>query len=142
MVQRLDLSTVTDEPFLAKSGENSKVAEAIHEDLAASQRQMAAELRAETQLWLTEHRHAIGSLDEQLWLTDQRLTGRIDELLAVAGRKLRAVHAVNTGVEASSRALELPTQVTDREPMGSSTQRPEMRMEPRLSPSDVDYYTR
>lgn len=50
------------------------------EELAALQRRLAAEMRAEIRSSLKSEQSAIAAIDEQLWLTDQRLGQRIDEV--------------------------------------------------------------
>jgi len=52
----------------------------LGEDLVAFQEQLIAELRAETKAAFRSEAAAVAALDEQLWLTDQRLGQRIDEL--------------------------------------------------------------
>merc|ERR1712176_1005515 len=44
------------------------------------QQRLMTELRAETSIMLKNEASAVAVLDEQLWLTDQRLGQRIDEL--------------------------------------------------------------
>jgi len=52
----------------------------LGEDLVALQQRLVTELRAETTAALSRESAAIAALDEQLWITDQRLGQRIDEL--------------------------------------------------------------
>ncbi|CAJ1447428.1 unnamed protein product [Effrenium voratum] len=52
----------------------------LSEDVASMQQRLISELRAETTLALSRESAAIAALDEQLWITDQRLGQRIDEL--------------------------------------------------------------
>jgi len=51
------------------------------EELAVLQRKVTVELRAEARTLLKSEQNAIAALDEQLWLTDQRLGQRIDEMV-------------------------------------------------------------
>eukprot|EP00439_Symbiodinium_sp_Y106_P085648 s218_g29.t1 len=52
----------------------------LSEDVVALQQRLVAELRAETTAALNRESAALAALDEQLWITDQRLGQRIDEL--------------------------------------------------------------
>lgn len=52
----------------------------LGKELAALQDQSLAELRAETTAAFRSEAAAVAALDEQLWLTDQRLGQRLDEL--------------------------------------------------------------
>eukprot|EP00930_Biecheleria_cincta_P039661 TRINITY_DN27247_c0_g1_i1.p1 TRINITY_DN27247_c0_g1~~TRINITY_DN27247_c0_g1_i1.p1 ORF type:complete len:894 (+),score=185.94 TRINITY_DN27247_c0_g1_i1:48-2684(+) len=52
----------------------------LEQDVAALQRKGAAELRVEVRTAIRNEAAAVAALDEQLWLTDQRLGGRIDEM--------------------------------------------------------------
>lgn len=65
----------------------------MREELGLLQRRLGAELRAETRALFKTEQNAIAALDEQLWLTDQRLGQRIDELLQAAGRGDRSFSA-------------------------------------------------
>lgn len=53
----------------------------LGEDLATLQQRLVSELRAETIAAISRESAAIASLDEQLWISDQRLSRRIDELV-------------------------------------------------------------
>jgi len=57
--------------------------ESMEQDLTAAQRRSAAELRVEVRTAIRNEAAAVAALDEQLWLTDQRLGQRIDELVHV-----------------------------------------------------------
>jgi len=100
---------------LRKEGDAEAWQNAVRQDLALVQRRISAELRAETQLWLTDQQWAIATLDERLWLTDQRLGRRIDELVLALGRGRQHQQAQ----VADSAALERLTVGT-----------PEMRSQP------------
>lgn len=50
------------------------------EDFAAEQRRSVAELRLESRAGIRSEASSLAALDEQLWLTDERLGRRIDEL--------------------------------------------------------------
>merc|ERR1719478_936288 len=52
----------------------------LQADLVAVAKRLVAELRAETTAAFRSEAAAVAALDEQLWLTDQRLGQRIDEL--------------------------------------------------------------
>jgi len=52
----------------------------LKEELIALQKRLVAELRAETTAAFRSESASVAALDEQLWLTDQRLGQRIDEL--------------------------------------------------------------
>jgi len=73
------------------------------EELASLQRRLGAELRAETRALLKSEQNTLAALDEQLWLTDQRLGQRIDELVQVAGRGER-IAAVAAAAEMAARS--------------------------------------
>lgn len=53
----------------------------LGEDLASLQQRLVSELRAETMAAIGRDSASIASLDEQLWISDQRLSRRIDELV-------------------------------------------------------------
>ncbi|CAE7269673.1 unnamed protein product [Symbiodinium natans] len=52
----------------------------LSEDVVALQQRLVAELRAETTAAINRESAALAALDEQLWITDQRLGQRIDDL--------------------------------------------------------------
>lgn len=74
----------------------------VREEMAQLQRRLGLELRAETRAFLKTEQNAIAALDEQLWLTDQRLGQRIDELVQAAGRGER-IAAVAGAAEQAGR---------------------------------------
>ena len=75
------------------SSEVAEGRERIREELLASQRKLTGEVREARSLF-KEEQNAIAALDEQLWLTDQRLGQRIDEILqAQRGNRLAAAMA-------------------------------------------------
>ncbi|CAE8721132.1 unnamed protein product [Polarella glacialis] len=74
----------------------------IEQDLSALQRRSAAELRVEVRTAIRNEAAAVAALDEQLWLTDQRLGQRIDDLEQAFA---------NPVVPASSPPRERKTQV-------------------------------
>eukprot|EP00927_Polykrikos_kofoidii_P056537 TRINITY_DN50636_c0_g1_i1.p1 TRINITY_DN50636_c0_g1~~TRINITY_DN50636_c0_g1_i1.p1 ORF type:complete len:646 (-),score=121.60 TRINITY_DN50636_c0_g1_i1:103-2040(-) len=83
----------------------------LNEDIAACQQRLFSELRAETTAAFRNEAAAVAALDEQLWLTDQRLGQRIDEIshlhlrdrVATAERRTRDVNSVPTnGLTATS----------------------------------------
>lgn len=59
----------------------------LSDDLVATQQRLVSDLRAETTLALNRESAAIAALDEQLWITDQRLGQRIDDLEQVRVRE-------------------------------------------------------
>jgi len=59
----------------------------LSDDLVAMQQRLVSDLRAETTLALNRESAAIAALDEQLWITDQRLGQRIDDLEQVRVRE-------------------------------------------------------
>jgi len=69
-----------------KQGEDEAWQTTVRKDLALVQRRIFAELRAESQLWLTDQQLAMATLDERISLTDQRLSRRLDELVLTLGR--------------------------------------------------------
>eukprot|EP00930_Biecheleria_cincta_P056971 TRINITY_DN4298_c1_g2_i2.p1 TRINITY_DN4298_c1_g2~~TRINITY_DN4298_c1_g2_i2.p1 ORF type:complete len:561 (-),score=116.13 TRINITY_DN4298_c1_g2_i2:577-2259(-) len=60
------------------------VEERLGEQQASLQQRLAAELRSETTATRNRESAAIAALDEQLWITDQRLGQRIDQLAHAA----------------------------------------------------------
>jgi len=74
----------------------------FREELQTLQKKLGGELRAEARALFKQEQHAIAALDEQLWLTDQRLGQRIDELTQAAGRGER-VAAAAAMAEAAGR---------------------------------------
>ncbi|CAK9020843.1 unnamed protein product, partial [Durusdinium trenchii] len=56
-------------------------------DVAALEQRLISELREEATLALNRESAAIAALDEQLWITDQRLGQRIDELASTRVRE-------------------------------------------------------
>lgn len=62
------------------AGQAQVVEARLEGGLAALQRRLTAELRAEALAAMKTEKSAVTALDEQLWLTDQRLGQRIDEL--------------------------------------------------------------
>jgi len=59
----------------------------LEQDATALQQKGAAELRVEVRTAIRNEAAAVAALDEQLWLTDQRLSHRIDDLEANSSRK-------------------------------------------------------
>merc|ERR1712083_1214214 len=55
---------------------------------------LSAELKVECRASIKQAQNNIMALDEQLWMTDQRLGQRIDEVLKVLGHNERLVAAV------------------------------------------------
>merc|ERR1712232_1338208 len=55
----------------------------LREEFSNSLKKLSAELRSETRALLKSEQNAIAALDEQLWLTDQRLGQRFDELVGI-----------------------------------------------------------
>jgi len=84
----------------------------LREEIASVQRRLGAELRAEARALLKTEQNALAALDEQLWLTDQRLGQRIDELVQAAGRGGERLVAAVTSV-----ATDLPRRLPS-EPRG------------------------
>merc|ERR1712118_433771 len=68
------------------------------QDIAKQQQRLVSELRGEITTAFKSEAAAVAALDEQLWLTDQRLGQRIDELARA--------HCESY---ASSRASAMPT---------------------------------
>lgn len=73
----------------------------FREEVETLQRKLAADIRGEVRALLKTDQNAIAMLDEQLWLTDQRLGQRIDELVQSIGRGGRA-STLATTVETSA----------------------------------------
>lgn len=84
-ITRLDLSTRLEEVQREIFKEMTRQVEAsevrLGEELGGLQQRLISELRAETTAAFRSEAAAVASLDEQIWLTDQRLGQRIDELL-------------------------------------------------------------
>merc|ERR1712217_709630 len=74
----------------------------MEEELTSLQRRSASELRVEVRTAIRNEAAAVAALDEQLWLTDQRLGERIDELMHVHASYARAI-----GTDAQSAKLGL-----------------------------------
>jgi hypothetical protein len=53
----------------------------LREEFGNSLKKMSAELRSDTRALVKSEQNSIAALDEQLWLTDQRLGQRVDELM-------------------------------------------------------------
>eukprot|EP00927_Polykrikos_kofoidii_P046560 TRINITY_DN40762_c0_g1_i1.p1 TRINITY_DN40762_c0_g1~~TRINITY_DN40762_c0_g1_i1.p1 ORF type:complete len:663 (+),score=118.50 TRINITY_DN40762_c0_g1_i1:52-2040(+) len=64
----------------------------IREEFGTHQRKLLAEVRAETRAFMKSEQNSIAALDEQLWLTDQRLGQRLDELVQSAARNDQRVN--------------------------------------------------
>jgi len=81
----------------------------LREEIASVQCRLGAELRAEARALLKTEQNALAALDEQLWLTDQRLGQRIDELVQAAGRGGERLVAAVTSV-ATDPPQRLPSE--------------------------------
>merc|ERR1711879_685381 len=68
---------------LRKQVEDSQ--DRLGEDLASLQRRLVAELRAETVAALQSESDAIARLDKRLWVLDQRVERRLDDLATSGG---------------------------------------------------------
>jgi len=86
---------------------------ATREDLNKQQQRLIAELRAETSTAFRSEAAAVAALDEQLWLTDQRLGQRIDELshshretMSVVERRIGTVLQNRLGRESTKERSE------------------------------------
>merc|ERR1712150_196094 len=75
----------------------------ILEDVANSQRRISAELRGEMKAALKQEQSSVAALDEQLWLTDQRLGQRIDDMTQSCSMRERTL-AANTIAELATAA--------------------------------------
>merc|ERR1711896_65641 len=64
----------------------------VPEELTSLQRRLTSEMRAETRAALKSEQYTIAAIDEQLWLTDQRLGQRIDEIAHAQERTAVLVH--------------------------------------------------
>lgn len=77
---------------------------AVRDDVYKQQQRLISELRTETSAAFRNEAAAVAALDEQLWLTDQRLGQRIDDLMRAqkeaTGTERRAVSLVRHGREA------------------------------------------
>ncbi|CAE8624259.1 unnamed protein product, partial [Polarella glacialis] len=80
----------------------------LREELAALQRRLGAEMTAEARALHKQEQNAIAALDEQLWLTDQRLGQRIDELAQVASRADRTIGVAEVAEDVRSPAPRTP----------------------------------
>lgn len=90
------------------SSEAEGLRSGLQDELASLQRQLGAELRAEARALLKQEQHSIAALDEQLWLTDQRLGQRIDELVQAQASNRAAVMAAASEAAAYSSAPHTP----------------------------------
>lgn len=86
----------------------------FREELQTLQKKLGGELRAEARALFKQEQHAIAALDEQLWLTDQRLGQRIDELVQAAGRGERMAAAASMAEASNGRSTSW---VTARSPV-------------------------
>merc|ERR1712048_31072 len=97
--------------------------ERLGSGFATMQQQLMADLRAETATLLRNEASAVAVLDEQLWVTDQRLGQRIDDLAQVHLRERKettigvqkgvpALHADE--LDSTSMSLELDKEIKRR----------------------------
>jgi len=63
----------------------------LADDLLARHHKLVSELRAETTAAFRSEAAAVAALDEQLWLTDQRLCQRIDQLTCVQRENITVI---------------------------------------------------
>lgn len=80
----------------------------LREEFGSSLKKLSAELRSETRALLKSEQNAIAALDEQLWLTDQRLGQRVDELVKIhaARQPERSPRLVTQQARAAERSIE------------------------------------
>eukprot|EP00931_Biecheleriopsis_adriatica_P118880 TRINITY_DN9418_c0_g1_i2.p1 TRINITY_DN9418_c0_g1~~TRINITY_DN9418_c0_g1_i2.p1 ORF type:complete len:709 (-),score=162.40 TRINITY_DN9418_c0_g1_i2:29-2113(-) len=78
------------------STESESLRSSMREELQSLTRKLGSELRADSRALFKQEQNAIAALDEQLWLTDQRLGQRIDEILQASVRhdRISAIQAV------------------------------------------------
>merc|ERR1712087_665493 len=69
----------------------------MEDELTSLHRRSASELRVEVRTAIRNEAAAVAALDEQLWLTDQRLGSRIDELMHVHTSYARASGLLKDG---------------------------------------------
>jgi len=94
----------------------SQELEDLKAEAVAIQRRLVSELRAETTAAFRSEAAAVAALDEQLWLTDQRLGQRIDELARAHRDTVTIIETCDAGPAASLPAPSLPEQL----PAGST----------------------
>lgn len=94
----------------------SQELEDLKAEVVAIQRRLVSELRAETTAAFRSEAAAVAALDEQLWLTDQRLGQRIDELARAHRDTVTIIETCDAGPAASLPAPSLPEQL----PAGST----------------------
>merc|ERR1712060_581153 len=70
------------------------VQNAFHKELEQVHWRLSADLKVEVRASIKQEQNNIVALDEQLWMTDQRLGQRIDELLKVVSHNEKVVTAV------------------------------------------------
>lgn len=80
--------------------------ESLREELAAAQHQLSAGLRAEARALAKNEQVTVAALDEQLWLTDQRLSQRIDELAHAHERTVVAAAAASSAASMAHEAAQ------------------------------------
>jgi len=91
----------------------SQIAEAqvcLREELANIQQRLVADLTAETTRSINSANSSIAALDEQLWITDQRLGQRIDDLshqvrCNISFVELQEIHKVKEDLRQESPIL-------------------------------------
>lgn len=102
----------------------------LKEELVTLQKRLVAELRAETTAAFRSESASVAALDEQLWLTDQRLGQRIDELahahqecVTVVERRAGKERAIGvpelSGIPTHERALRTVESIVDRTSLSS-----------------------
>jgi hypothetical protein len=98
----------------------------LEEELVSMQQRLVAELRAETTAAFNRESAAIAALDEQLWITDQRLGQRIDELShlhirdrAAGSKTVSRIFSFSTDIPEDSLGSALDRSASLREPVTS-----------------------
>ena len=120
------------------SSEVAEWRERLREELLASQRKLTGEVREARSLF-KEDQNAIAALDEQLWLTDQRLGQRIDEILQAAQRGNRLAVAMadeavaSQSIASAARIMEPIVDEADLTVLNQSTGRSGLAMARRVA---------
>jgi len=103
---------------LHKKSEAEAWQDAVKKDMELLQRRIFAELRAESQLWLTDQQWALATLDDRISLTDQSVNRRIDELVLALGRGRQQQQAQVAEAAALQQGLAIGTPEVRPQPLG------------------------
>lgn len=122
----------------------------VNQEVSSLQQRLVQELRAETTAAFRSEAAAVAALDEQIWLTDQRLGQRIDELLhlhvrererdVAIERRISAMRPPHMEAKPGSRCRSSDVEARHEEHF--STQAASVDVESRTRKMDVESRTR